>query len=110
MELYIDLLTKGVIFIVVGMFFWKVWPIVKEWAIVKQALAIVHQMEEEHGAGSGAIKFDAAVELLQAFVDKLGWKLNVEKIGAYITSAVGMLHAEQGVVPAKKEEPPGEVE
>lgn len=103
MEMYVDMVIKGIVYVVVAVFAWKVWPVIKEYAIVQKAIAIVHQMEEQFGGGAGELKRDTAVDLLQAFINKLGWKVDLPRIYGYVMSAVGVLHAEQGVLPEEKE-------
>lgn len=102
---FANLLTAAAILIVYAGFMWKVWPVLKENAIFKQAMNIVHQMEEIFGGGTGEIKFDKAVELLQEWANKRGWKLSVQQIVDIINAAVGTLHAEQGIIPEDVIEP-----
>jgi len=61
-------------------------------------------MEETFGGGTGTIKFEEAIALLQKWVDKLGWKIDISAITSAITAAVGKLHAEQGKEPDKPPE------
>ena len=105
MENYINLIITGSIWIVVALFFWKVYPLIKDNALYKKAVELVNLMEEDIGAGNGDVKFDNAVGLLQAWVDKRGWKIDLVVIMDAITSAVGALHTAQGKLPVKKEDP-----
>ena len=102
MEYYWNLIIAGVLLILSGLGIWKVWPLVKESWIYEKARAIVDQMEEEFGSGTGAIKFDVAVQLMQEWINKRGWKIDVKTIMQIVTSAVGSLHAEQGEKASKK--------
>jgi hypothetical protein len=102
MEQWLEIIIKGAIWVLAGIFFWKVWPIIKDNEIVKKATEIVHLMEETFGGGTGDIKFEKAVALLQAWVTKKGWKIDVSDIIDTITAAVGALHAEQGKEATKK--------
>lgn len=94
-----EIVIAGVILAGYGLFMWKVWPILKENAVVSKALDIVFQMEEQFGGGTGELKFSTATEIMQKWLDKRGWKISVENIEAIITSAVGILHVQQGDVP-----------
>ena len=109
MEQWLELIIRGVIFLAAGLFLWKVYPLIKDNAIYKKALEIVHQMEEAFGAGQGEIKFATAVELLQNWADKLGWKIDVRLLAEVITSAVGVLHAQQGKVPTQPKQTDEEI-
>lgn len=104
MENYINLIITGSIWIIVALFFWKVYPLIKDNAIYRKAVELVHLMEEDIGAGNGSIKFDRAVELMQNWVNERGWKIDLTVIVNAITSAVGALHTEQGKEPTKKEQ------
>lgn len=106
MENYINAIIAGSIWILTALFFWKVYPIIKDNAIFKKAMEFVRMVEEDIGAGSGEIKFDNAVGLLQEWVDKLGWKIDVSVLMDTVTAAVGALHAEQGKLPVKKADTP----
>ena len=103
MEIYINSIIVASIWIVVALFFWKVYPIIKDNAIFKKAMEIVHTIEEDIGAGNGDLKFDNAVSMLQDWVDKLGWKVDIGMVYDAITAAVGVLHTEQGKEPVQKE-------
>ena len=105
MEMYINMIVTGSIWILVALFFWKIYPLIKDNAIYQKALQLVHLMEEEMGAGNGTIKFDNAVNLLQQWVDARGWKVNLGVVADAITAAVGALHTAQGKEPAQKEQP-----
>lgn len=100
MELnWANLVVAAVILLLYGIFMWKVWPLLKENAVVQRAMRIVYMMEEMYGGGTGPIKFENAVKLLQEWIDKRGWNLDLETIKAIVTAAVGQLHAEQNVIP-----------
>lgn len=101
MENYVNAMITGIIWIVVAVFFWKIYPLLKDNAVYRKAVEIVHLMEEEIGAGNGTVKFEKAVELLQNWVNSLGWKIDVNLISDTITAAVGALHAEQGKIPVE---------
>lgn len=103
METYINMIITGSIWIVVALFFWKVYPLIKDNAIYKKALELVHLMEEGIGAGNGELKFDTAVSLLQQWIDQRGWKIDIQVIANAVTAAVGALHTEQGKLPVPKE-------
>ena len=100
METYINLIITGSIWIIVALFFWKVYPLIKDNAIYKKALELVHLMEEDIGAGNGEVKFDNAVCLLQKWIDARGWKIDLDVIMDAVTSAVGALHTAQGKIPS----------
>ena len=104
MEIYINAITVGTIWVLAGLFFWKVYPVIKDTAIYRKAMQIVHTLEEDIGAGNGQIKFDNAVAMLQEWVDKLGWKMNIGLVMDTITAAVGELHTQQGKEPKPLEE------
>lgn len=99
MEIYINAITVGTIWVLVALFFWKVYPLIKDTALYRKAMQIVHTLEEDIGAGNGQIKFDNAVAMLQEWVDKLGWKIDVGLIMDTVTGAVGELHTQQGKEP-----------
>ena len=46
--------------------------------------------------------FDMTTSMLQEWVDKIGWKVDIGMIYDAITSAVGVLHTEQGKEPVHK--------
>lgn len=102
MEIYINAIVVASIWIVVALFFWKIYPLVKDNAVFNKAIEIVHVLEEDIGAGNGTIKFEHATSMLQEWVDKLGWKVDIGMIYDAITSAVGVLHTEQGKEPVHK--------
>ena len=77
---------------------------------MKKAIELVYLMEETYGGGTGAVKFEKAIALLQAWVKALGWKIDVNAIINAITAAVGKLHAEQGKEPETKPPEDGTVE
>lgn len=104
MEIYINAIIVASIWIVVALFFWKIYPLVKDNAVFNKAIEIVHALEENIGAGNGSIKFEHATSMLQKWLDKLGWKVDVGMVYDAITSAVGVLHTEQGKAPAQKYE------
>lgn len=106
MENYISLIIGGVIAAIFGVFMWKVWPLIKDHAITKKALEIVHMMEEYYGSGTGKQKFEEAVRQLTKWFAERGWRVDVQEIMNIITAAVGVLHSEQGQIPAPKEEAP----
>lgn len=89
---------------------WKVWPLIKDNAVAKKALEIVHEMEETYGHGYGEVKFENAVNTLQTWLNGKGIQLNLNEIMRVVTAAVGMLHAEQGVVPVYGDEEDNEEE
>lgn len=99
MEIYINAITVGTIWVLVALFFWKVYPLIKDTALYRKAMQIVHTLEEDIGAGNGQLKFDNAVAMLQEWVDKLGWQIDVGLIMDTITGAVGELHTQQGKEP-----------
>lgn len=99
MEIYINAITVGTIWVLVALFFWKVYPLIKDTALYRKAMQIVHTLEEDIGAGNGQIKFDNAVAMLQEWVDKLGWTIDVGLIMDTVTGAVGELHTQQGKEP-----------
>lgn len=105
MDIYINMIIKGAIWIVVAVFAWKVYPLIKDNAIYKKAVQLVNLMEEEMGAGNGTIKFETAVGLLQEWITKRGWKVDIGAIMDTVTAAVGALHTAQGKEPAQKEQP-----
>ena len=94
-----NLVIAAIILLLYGAFMWKVWPVLKENAIVQKAMRIVYMMEEMYGGGTGKIKFENAVKLLQEWIDSRGWKIDIEVIKNIVTAAVGQLHAEQNVLP-----------
>lgn len=98
-----NLLVAAFILAGYAVFMWKVWPIIKENAIVKRAAEIVYQMEEMYGAGTGPIKLEKAIAAMQEWLNRRGWKLDVQVIIDIVTAAVGALHAEQGKAPAVHE-------
>ena len=104
MEIYINAITVGTIWVLAALFFWKVYPLIKDTALYRKAMQIVHTLEEDIGAGNGQIKFDNAVAMLQEWVDKLGWKMNIGLVMDTITAAVGELHTPQGKEPKPLEE------
>lgn len=93
---YVGLIISGALLILSGLFMWKLWPVIKESWIYEKAKQFVDEMEETFGPGTGSIKFDAAVELLQAWLDKRGWKVDISIIQRMITAAVGAMHTQQG--------------
>lgn len=99
---WLNLVVAGVIILGYALFMWKLWPVLKENAIAQKAMNIVYLMEEMLGAGTGAIKFDTAVEMLQEWLDKRGWKIDLETVKNIVTAAVGALHTEQGKIPSPK--------
>lgn len=96
MENWLGLVISGIIMVLGGLGWKFVWPFVKESWIYKHAKRIVDEMEETFGAGTGKIKFDAAFELLQKWLDERGLQVDIVTISRILTSAVGALHAEQG--------------
>lgn len=104
MEIYINAITVGTIWVLAALFFWKVYPLIKDTALYRKAVQIVNTLEEDIGAGNGQIKFDNAVAMLQEWVDKLGWKMNIGLVMDTITAAVGELHTQQGKEPKPLEE------
>ena len=103
---WIGILVTGITLVLTALGYRFLWPLVKDHWLVKKALEYVYQMEETYGGGTGEIKFDKAIVLLQSWVKALGWKIDVTAVINAITAAVGKLHAEQGKVPDK---PPEEV-
>lgn len=99
MEIYINAITVGTIWVLAALFFWKVYPLIKDTALYRKAVQIVNVLEEDIGAGNGQMKFDNAVAMLQEWVDKLGWQIDVGLIMDTITGAVGELHTKQGKAP-----------
>lgn len=99
MEIYINAITVGTIWVLAALFFWKVFPLIKDTALYRKAVQIVNVLEEDIGAGNGQLKFDNAVAMLQEWVDKLGWRIDVGLIMDTITGAVGELHTKQGKQP-----------
>lgn len=104
MEIYINAIICGSIWIVLALFFWKIYPIIKDNAVFKKAMEIVHTLEEDIGGGNGEIKFESAVTLLQTWTKRLGWKIDIGIIYDTITAAVSVLHTEQGKLPSIKYE------
>lgn len=102
---WIEILVTGITLVLLALVYRFAWPLVKDHWLVKKALEFVYQMEETYGGGTGAVKYEKAIALLQSWVKALGWKIDITAIINAITAAVGKLHAEQGVVP---DEPPDE--
>ena len=102
---WLDFVIAGFLIAIYALFMLKIWPVLKENMVISRALDIVYQMEEELGAGTGAIKFDLAVKLLQEWIDKRHWNIDVDHIRRIITAVVGELHAQQGKIPVKPETP-----
>ena len=98
---WIGILVTGVTLVLTALGYRFLWPLVKDHWLVKKALEFVYQMEETYGGGTGEIKLEKAISLLQSWVTALGWKIDVMTIINAITAAVGKLHAEQGKVPDK---------
>ena len=95
----IGLIITGGMLVFTGLGYRFLWPLVKDHWLVKKALEYVYLMEETYGGGTGAIKFEKAVALLQSWIKTLGWKIDLTAIMNAITAAVGALHAEQGKIP-----------
>lgn len=96
MENWVGLVISGVILVLSGLGIKFLWPFIKESWIYEHAKRIVDEMEETFGSGTGTIKFNAAFDLLQKWLDERGIKLDVVTIERIICSAVGALHNEQG--------------
>ena len=96
MENWVGLIISGVILVLAGLGIKFLWPFVKESWIYQHAKRIVDEMEETFGSGTGQIKFNAAFDLLQKWLDERGIKVDVVTIERIIRSAVGALHNEQG--------------
>ena len=99
---WFGILVTGVTLVLLALGYRFVWPLVKDHWLVKKALEFVYQMEETYGGGTGEIKLEKAISLLQSWVTTLGWKIDVTIIINAIIAAVGKLHAEQGKVPETK--------
>ena len=99
---WIGILVTGISLVLTALGYRFVWPLVKDHWLVKKAIEFVYQMEETYGGGTGAVKFEKAISLLQSWAKALGWKINVTAIINAIIAAVGKLHAEQGKVPETK--------
>ncbi len=93
------ILVTGIVLVLTALGYRFLWPLVKDHWLVKKALEFVYQMEETYGGGTGEIKLEKAISLLQSWVTALGWKIDVTTIINAITAAVGKLHAEQGKIP-----------
>lgn len=102
-KMYNSMLISAVVTVVVILVRWKVWPLMREWLIEKKAYQLVLLMEESLGGGTGSIKFEKATEMLQAYLDQKGWKVDVQFVLDTVTAAVGKLHAAQGEKPPEKE-------
>jgi hypothetical protein len=96
---WVGLIIAGGMLVLTGLGYRFLWPLVKDHWLVKKALEYVYLMEETYGGGTGAIKFEKAVDLLKSWTSALGWKIDVTAIMNAITAAVSALHAEQGKVP-----------
>lgn len=96
MENWVGLVISGVILVLSGLGIKFLWPFIKESWIYQHAKRIVDEMEETFGSGTGTIKFNAAFDLLQKWLDERGIKVDVVTIERIIRSAVGALHNEQG--------------
>ena len=96
MENWVGLVISGVILVLSGLGIKFLWPFIKESWIYEHAKRIVDEMEETFGSGTGTIKFNAAFDLLQKWLDGRGIKVDVGTIERIIRSAVGALHNEQG--------------
>ena len=96
MENWVGLVISGVILVLSGLGIKFLWPFIKESWIYEHAKRIVDEMEETFGSGTGTIKFNAAFDLLQKWLDERGIKVDVVTIDRIIRSAVGALHNEQG--------------
>lgn len=96
MENWVGLVISGVILVLSGLGIKFLWPFIKESWIYQHAKRIVDEMEETFGSGTGQIKFNAAFDLLQKWLDERGIKVDVVTIERIIRSAVGALHNEQG--------------
>lgn len=96
MENWVGLVISGVILVLSGLGIKFLWPFIKESWIYEHAKRIVDEMEETFGSGTGTIKFNAAFDLLQKWLDERGIKVDVVTIERIIRSAVGALHNEQG--------------
>ena len=100
---WIGILVTGITLVLFALGYRFLWPLVKDHWLVKKALEFVYLMEETYGGGTGEIKLEKAIALLQSWVKALGWKIDVTAIINAITTAVGALHAEQGKVPEVKD-------
>ena len=96
MENWLGLVISGVILVLSGLGIKFLWPFIKESWIYEHAKRIVDEMEETFGSGTGQIKFDAAFDLMQKWLDERGIKVDIVTIERIIRSAVGALHNEQG--------------
>ena len=99
---WIGILVTGITLVLFALGYRFAWPLFKDHWLVKKALEFVYQMEETYGGGTGEIKLEKAISLLQSWVTALGWKIDVATIINAIIAAVGKLHAEQGKVPETK--------
>ena len=100
---WVAIMATGISLVLFAIGYKFVWPLVKDHWLVKKAIEFVYLMEETYGGGTGAIKFEKAIALLQSWVKAIGWKIDVTMIINAITAAVGALHAEQGKVPEAKD-------
>lgn len=96
---WLNLLVAGIIIAGYALFMWKLWPVLKENAMAKKAMNIVYLMEETFGGGTGLLKFDTAVEMMQEWLDRRHWNIDVQTVKNIVLAAVGALHAEQGELP-----------
>ena len=96
MENWVGLVISGVILVLSGLGIKFLWPFIKESWIYEHAKRIVDEMEETFGSGTGTIKFNAAFDLMQKWLDERGIKVDIVTIERIIRSAVGALHNEQG--------------
>ena len=105
MENWLGLVISGVILVLSGLGIKFLWPFIKESWIYEHAKRIVDEMEETFGSGTGQIKFDAAFELMQKWLNERGIKVDIVTIERIIRSAVGALHNEQGKPNSTKLDP-----
>lgn len=105
MENWVGLVISGVILVLSGLGIKFLWPFIKESWIYEHAKRIVDEMEETFGSGTGTIKFNAAFDLMQKWLDERGIKVDIVTIERIIRSAVGALHNEQGKPNGTKLEP-----
>lgn len=96
MENWVGLVISGTILVIAGLGIKFLWPFIKESWIYEHAKRIVDEMEETFGSGTGTIKFNAAFDLMQKWLDERGIKVDIVTIERIIRSAVGALHNEQG--------------
>jgi hypothetical protein len=64
---WIGILVTGITLVLLALGYRFAWPLVKDHWLVKKALEFVYLMEETYGGGTGAVKFEKAIALLQSW-------------------------------------------